>query len=140
MFAIYEVIEKETNKKFTAKVSTVAEDAKLKVFHDILTEFSILTKFNSPFILKWYGYSLKDFENDSNPTVITEFCENGSLKNLLENRVSNSNEFNDTKKLMLIYGIASGMAHVHSKNVIHQDLKPSNIYLNEYLLPKISNF
>ena len=37
--------------------------------------------------------------------------------------------WDDTKKLMNIFGIASAMAYLHSYNIIHRDLKPSNFSL-----------
>ena len=49
-------------------------------------------------------------------------------------------KWDDTKKLINIYGIASGMSYLHSHKVIHRDLKLENILLDEYLNPKISDF
>lgn len=50
------------------------------------------------------------------------------------------NYLTDTEKLIIIYGIASGMSYLHSHNIIHRDLKPSNIFLDENSYPSISGF
>lgn len=39
-----------------------------------------------------------------------------------------------------ITGIASGLAYLHSRNVIHGDLKAANILLDDALNPKICDF
>ena len=44
--------------------------------------------------------------------------------------------WNDTKRLINIYGIASGMSFLHSQNIIHRNLKPSNILVDELIHPK----
>lgn len=48
--------------------------------------------------------------------------------------------WDDTKKLIIIYGIASGMSYLHSHNIIHRDLTPENILMDDFLFPKISDF
>ncbi|KAK8896348.1 hypothetical protein M9Y10_014246 [Tritrichomonas musculus] len=49
-------------------------------------------------------------------------------------------DWDGTKKMINIYGIAAGMAHLHSKNIVHRDLKPANILLDEFLYPKVADF
>ena len=49
-------------------------------------------------------------------------------------------EWNSTKKLINIYGIAAGMSYLHSHNVVHRCMCPLGIYLDDSLLPKIGNF
>ena len=49
-------------------------------------------------------------------------------------------DWNDTKKLINIYGIASAMSFLHSHNILHRDLKPQNIFLDDFLYPKIGDF
>lgn len=100
------------------------------------------SKLDHPNILKFIGISPFDFEKKPKFTIITELAANGSLENVLElerHGLSPSN-WNDTKKLIIIYGIASGISYLHEHDIIHRDLKPDNILLNEYLLPKISDF
>ena len=51
-----------------------------------------------------------------------------------------ANKYSHTKILLNIYGIASGMAYLHSHDVVHRCLCPDNIYLDDLLLPKIGDF
>ena len=67
---------------------------------------------------------------------------NGSLEDLilLEKNHNHLSNFNDTQKLIIIYGIASAMSYLHSHNIIHRDLKPENILIDDFFFPKIADF
>ena len=143
--SVYLVKEKRTNKKYAAKVlkekisSDYKKDEKTLLFYREVKLMSIL---NHPSIIKFYGYSSVDFKDALHPTIVSEYAQNGTLKSILDlERLSLAPKcWNETRKLILIYGIASGMSYLHSHNVIHRDLKPENILIDEFLLPKISDF
>jgi serine/threonine protein kinase len=48
--------------------------------------------------------------------------------------------FGATEKSCIAFGIAFGMAYLHSMNVIHRDLKPANVLLDEKFFPRIGDF
>jgi serine/threonine protein kinase len=48
--------------------------------------------------------------------------------------------FTGTTKSFIAFGVAFGMAYLHSKGIIHFDIKPSHILLNEDYFPRISGF
>lgn len=137
---VYQIIEKKTSQIYAAKVLMIANDD--EAMKDFFKEIEIILKFDSPFIAKFIGYSLKDFEDNPSPVIITEFTSNGTLDEVLykEKRSNAPDEWNGTTKMKVIYGIATAMSHIHSKGIIYRNLNTSNILLDDYLLPKISNF
>ena len=42
--------------------------------------------------------------------------------------------------MIIIFGIASGMSYLVDHSILHNDLKPSNVLLDENFNPKISDF
>jgi len=79
--------------------------------------------------------------------IIQEYCEQGTLKAALKDRVFVRTEAPDLKCLLEIaMGVAKGMHHIHSKNILHGNLKPSNVLLktapdtHSGMLAKVADF
>uniref|UniRef100_A0ACD5ZAB2 Uncharacterized protein n=8 Tax=Avena sativa TaxID=4498 RepID=A0ACD5ZAB2_AVESA len=43
-------------------------------------------------------------------------------------------------RYQIITGICQGLHYLHQKKIVHLDLKPANILLDDYLVPKITDF
>lgn len=70
------------------------------------------------------------------PYYIMEYLENGSLEDLLrrERRLS------VTTSVSMFTDIAKGLNHSHGKGVLHCDLKPANILLDQDFRPRLADF
>ena len=138
-------------REITTKELFVAKISKLHISNDFendgnslpfYREVKLMSAFNHPSIIRFVGYSPTDFVHKSFPTIITEYAPNGILESVIKlEAAGRSPEYwNDTRRLITIYGIASGMQYLHSHNVIHRDLKPANILIDEHFFPKIADF
>ncbi|KAK8870875.1 hypothetical protein M9Y10_008773 [Tritrichomonas musculus] len=142
---VYEVENKLNKIIYAAKVSkseiyeSVKKDRETVNF---IREVTILSKINHPSIMKFIGFSPINFKNVPKPVIITELLKNGTLEDVieLERKGLSNNLWNETKKLINIYGIASSMAYLHSLDILHRDLKPANILVDDYLFPKLADF
>lgn len=140
---VHNVVEKATGKVFAAKISKFKIDDYPDQFKiNLFREVNIISKLNHPSILQFINYSPINFDKEPKPVIITEYLSNGSLERVidLERRGFSLDCWDDTKKLIIIYGIASGMQYLHSHDIIHRDLKPANILLDDVLFPKIADF
>lgn len=68
--------------------------------------------------------------------LITEYAEGGSLATLRDE----AGPLPPARVLELLDGVLSGLEAVHAKDIVHGDLKPSNILLDEKGIPKIADF
>lgn len=66
-----------------------------------------------------------------------EYCENQTLRQLIDSAELWKNE---DRAWRLFREIAEGLEHIHSKGMIHRDLKPGNIFLNSSGHIKIGDF
>ncbi|KAF7019312.1 hypothetical protein CFC21_032503 [Triticum aestivum] len=75
--------------------------------------------------------------------LIYEYMQNKSLNFHIFGNVNLRASLNWARRLELIQGIAHGIAYLHGgsgDNVIHRDLKPGNILLDDEWKPKIADF
>lgn len=85
--------------------------------------------------------------------LILDFCENGTLEEMfgikqdheLGNNLSPSSNFNFgvnsfENSLNLFSNIVDALSYCHSKGISHGDLKPSNIFVNQYNRAIVADF
>lgn len=102
---------------------------KLKSQNDI--EVNFLKKLRHSNVIKFKGVTMLN----SSLSLIMEFCPKGQLYNIIHTqKIVPKNVINWTKQ------IASGMNYLHSKNIIHGDLKSPNILMNADEILKIADF
>jgi serine/threonine protein kinase len=94
---------------------------------------AILRNIEHSNIIKVFGFNNKR----GNSYLVTEFLSGGSLYE----HIKTQSEKNWPKNINLIKNIIDGMMYLHSKDIVHLDLKTLNILLNEDKnIAKISDF
>ncbi len=70
------------------------------------------------------------------PYFVMEYIENGSLDDLLRDH----GQLSPDEAVVMFREIAIGLTHAHGKGVLHCDLKPANILLDQYHRPRLADF
>jgi mitogen-activated protein kinase kinase len=120
---------KGTDRLFAAKIyeEPVAEDS-----DRLAREVEMLTGLDHPSLVKGFGMILPKKAGDR-AVILMENCSGGSLSVI-------GRALDATKQIEAIISICKGLLYLHSKKVIHGDLKPSNILLSSDGVVKIADF
>ncbi|XWS76131.1 hypothetical protein CRYUN_Cryun01aG0150200 [Craigia yunnanensis] len=96
-----------------------------RLIKDFWREAQILSNLHHPNVVAFYGV-VPDGTGGTLATV-TEYMVNGSLRNVL---IKKDRSLDRRKKLIIAMDAAFGMEYLHSKNIVHFDLKCDNLLVN----------
>ncbi|KAE8677573.1 Detected protein of unknown function [Hibiscus syriacus] len=88
-------------------------------------EAQILSKLHHPNVVSFYGVVTDGPEGTM--ATVTEYMVNGSLRNAL---LKKDRALDRCRKVILALDAAFGMEYLHSKNIVHFDLKCDNLLIN----------
>ncbi|KAK8836560.1 hypothetical protein M9Y10_037493 [Tritrichomonas musculus] len=129
---------------FAAKIIDFTTDFDGEAQMRFMRQPAILQKLHHPAIVKFYGINFHSFDHSKQfqPTLLLEYLSKGSLKEMLdkEKKSAADDEWNSTKKCIVLLGITHAMKYIHQKGIIHRNLNPSNILLDDNYYPRVSGF
>lgn len=133
---LYLVENVSTHQKYTAKVShkEFTNEVDQVYFSTLMNSYS---KLENSAITKLQGFNIVNFFDENNFTIITDYFPKGSLNQVF---ATERKLFTITKRYLNLLGIALGMQYLHSKDIIHGDLNPNNIILDERNYPHITDY
>ncbi|GAA6063072.1 hypothetical protein JCM10212_003130 [Sporobolomyces blumeae] len=72
--------------------------------------------------------------------IQTELCPAGNLAYWLEEFGRENEQLDEARVWKILTELAAGVSHIHSRNVIHLDLKPANVFITDRGHLKIGDF
>ncbi|XP_024984192.1 probably inactive leucine-rich repeat receptor-like protein kinase At3g28040 [Cynara cardunculus var. scolymus] len=106
---------------------------------DFDREVRVLGKARHPNLVSVKGY----YWTPQLQLLVTDYAPNGSLQAKLHERSPSTRPLSWPKRFKILLGTAKGLAHLHHSfrpPIVHYNIKPSNILLDDDLNPKISDF
>ena len=132
------VVEKVIDVKESTSDSLIDKEFMDKI--NLCKEAILLFTCDYPNVVKIY-----DFIDDP-ITIVMEYCDKGSLRSILDKGI----DLPPLYKIFLIYSICDGLGYIHTKGIVHGDLKCDNILLSSekkyyignkyYPIPKLADF
>ncbi|KAJ7388576.1 Mitogen-activated protein kinase kinase kinase 2 [Desmophyllum pertusum] len=131
---VYKCYHKKHNNVWAVKIVKIephyAEDQ--KEVKAIKNEIDILRNFKHKRIVSYYGSEQKD----GHLYLFMEFMAGGSLSD----HIKRSNTLSESKSRKYTEQILEGVSFLHSKNIIHRDIKGSNVLLDGHGNVKLADF
>ncbi|KAH7315069.1 hypothetical protein KP509_21G032400 [Ceratopteris richardii] len=112
-------------KRIKASCFTGRPSVQERLISDFWREAGTLSQLHHPNIVAFYGV-VPDGPEGTLATV-TEYMVNGSLKNVLSKK---DRTIDRRKRLLIAMDAAFGMEYLHSKKIVHFDLKSENLLVN----------
>ncbi len=98
----------------------------------IIKEARILSELHHPNVVN----VLEVFKQNNTVYMVMEFISGYSLKQELEN----TGIFSEEKLIRIIFKIGQALQYIHEKNILHLDIKPSNILMDKNQNPQLIDF
>ncbi|KAK8883703.1 hypothetical protein M9Y10_042801 [Tritrichomonas musculus] len=125
-------VTKVAKKELYALKQMIVNDLNATKVRNFIQEYEIMNILHHPNVLDAIGIFMSSASIP--PCILLEYCPT-NLQKAVE-----SMSFSNTETVKVIYQIAEGMKYIHSKKVIHRDLKPTNILLSSDGTVKICDF
>ena len=121
-------------KEIPLNLSSAAEK-----INSVQNEAEILSSLDNKYVVKFY----QSFKMNQNIYIIMEYCDNGDLctfLNKIKKTRKDENHFLDEDFVWKLFiQMSIGLFYIHSKKIIHRDIKTLNIFLTKNLDAKIGD-
>jgi serine/threonine protein kinase len=101
-----------------------------------LKEIAAYAELSGAYILKTYGFAAARCGKGKQYMIIMEYMSRGSLAHLIEEK---GDQISLRRKLDMAMNIASGIRKIHEHRMIHRDIRPDNILVNDNYVAKIGD-
>jgi len=99
-------------------------------------EIAAYAELSGAYILKTYGFSAARHEKGKIYMLVMEYMSRGSLASLIKDK---GDKISLRRRLDMARNIVSGMRKIHEHRMIHRDIRPDNILVNESYVAKIGD-
>ncbi|KAI8982356.1 kinase-like domain-containing protein [Mycotypha africana] len=127
--SVYVALSLATNTKVAIKQMDLAHQPRKDL---IVTEIMVMKESQHPNIVNYLDSFLL---NNADLWVIMEYMEGGALTDVIDN-----NTMTEQQIATVCHETTAGLLHLHSRNILHRDIKSDNILLNAHGQVKISDF
>eukprot|EP00439_Symbiodinium_sp_Y106_P062257 s134_g9.t1 len=101
-----------------------------------LAESEVLRMLEHPNIIAY----IDSFSEGSRMYIVMEYADGGDLAIKIKDRKEASTSFEEREIMFIFVQLALALIYIHSRKVLHRDLKPLNIFLTKQGIVKLGDF
>ena len=131
--AVY--LAQKDNKNYVMKIMPFLSNDQIEFYQKIL---NVLYNIKSEYVIRYYESFLEKFAGNNFLYIIMEYGGTTDLKKYIEQRDGSLIEENIIKDI--IVQICLGLKEIHKNKLIHRDLTPDNIFMDNNNKIKIGDF
>jgi len=91
-----------------------------------VNEVHVMASLSSPFVVRYFD----SFIEEGLLHIVMEYCSRGDLQQLIRSETeNNAPPMDETRVWAIFLQVLLGLAYLHSKRILHRDLKSANIFL-----------
>lgn len=128
---VYKVKDNKTNQIYAMKIINMVGNC-----IDFMNEISILKSLNHNNIVKYQD----SFKHEDNIIVIMEYVDQGDLNQVIKAKKQKQEHFTEDQIWKWFFELAAAIEYIHSKNILHRDIKVHNAFLNSQGTVKLGDF
>ena len=135
--SVYLVTSKLTNKLYAMKEILSSKYTSQEELNQVEKEIKLLENLRHPHVITYFN----SFKENGNIYIIIEYINGGNLEELLIKHIKDKKNIPEKTLWDLLIQSLSGLLYLHEKKkIIHRDIKPDNLLLDDEGHLKISDF
>ena len=135
--SVYLVTSKLTKKLYAMKEILTSKYKSQEEVNQVQKEIKLLENLRHPHVITYFN----SFKENGNIYIVIEYINGGSLEELLIDNIKKNKRIGEKTLWDLMIQSLSGLLYLHEKRkIIHRDIKPDNLLLDNEGHLKISDF
>jgi len=122
---VFAAKRRKDGKTYVIKMIRIAELSQ-KEQRAAVNEVHVMASLSSPFVVRYFD----SFIEDGLLHIVMEYCSRGDLQQLIRSETeANAPPMDEVRVWAIFLQVLLGLAYLHSRRILHRDLKSANIFL-----------